>query len=90
MNVCGVAYPTRLNRFEVVYSLTPYLDEYHAIRVTTHANKVTPVPSVVTPLFDRTYSLKDILGVYFEGHPELRHILTEYGIEGNVQPSIHA
>ncbi|KAI8832853.1 hypothetical protein BJ741DRAFT_511924, partial [Chytriomyces cf. hyalinus JEL632] len=80
MDVCGRDYPTPLNRFEVVYSLIPPRNNKYIIRVKTYANSVTPVPSVAPP-YDLSYSLEDSLGIYFEGHPDLRRILMDYGLE---------
>ncbi|KAJ3225843.1 putative NADH-ubiquinone oxidoreductase 30.4 kDa subunit, mitochondrial [Chytriomyces hyalinus] len=85
MDVCGVDYPTRSNRFEVVYHLLSV--RYNTrIRVKTYANEVTPVPSV-TPLFAGANWFEreawDMYGIFFAGHPDLRRILTDYGFEGH-------
>ncbi|RUP44050.1 hypothetical protein BC936DRAFT_150020 [Jimgerdemannia flammicorona] len=84
-DITGVDYPTRKNRFELVYNLLSV--RYNArIRVKTYADEVSPVPSLV-PLFSganwferETY---DMFGVFFSGHPDLRRILTDYGFEGH-------
>lgn len=56
------------------------------IRVKTYANETSSVPSVV-PIFQganwferETY---DLFGIFFEGHPDLRRIMTDYGFEGH-------
>jgi len=82
--VCGVDYPTRPNRFEVVYHLLSH--RYNSrIRVKTYCDEVTPVPSI-TPLFPAANWFEreayDMFGIYFSGHPDLRRILTDYGFEG--------
>jgi len=85
MDVCGVDFPTRPNRFEVVYHLLSL--RYNArLRVKTYADETSPVPSV-TPIwmsanwFER--EAYDMFGIFFEGHPDLRRILTDYGFEGH-------
>ncbi|TPX33493.1 hypothetical protein SmJEL517_g03640 [Synchytrium microbalum] len=84
-DVCGVDYPTRSNRFEVVYHLLS-LRYNTRIRVKTYASEVSPVPSVVDLFpganwFER--EAWDMYGIYFTGHPDLRRILTDYGFEGH-------
>ncbi|GMM28600.1 hypothetical protein DAMA08_013160 [Martiniozyma asiatica (nom. inval.)] len=85
MDVTAADYPNRKNRFDVVYDLLSVRFNSR-IRVKTYASEVTPVPSVV-PLypgvnwFEReTY---DMFGIFFEGHPDLRRIMTDYGFEGH-------
>ena len=84
MDICGVDYPTRPNRFEVVYNMLSL--RYNArIRVKTYADEVSPVPSI-TSLFSGANwyerEVYDMYGVYFTDHPDLRRILTDYGFEG--------
>jgi NADH dehydrogenase (ubiquinone) Fe-S protein 3 len=95
MDIAGVDFPTRANRFEVVYNLLSVRHNAR-IRVKTYADEVTPVPSIV-PIFaganwyaslvsftDERYEreLYDMYGVFFVGHPDLRRILTDYGFQG--------
>jgi NADH dehydrogenase (ubiquinone) Fe-S protein 3 len=84
VDVCGVDYPTRPQRFEVVYNLLSI--RYNArIRVKTYASEVSPVPSI-TPLYAGANWFEreayDMYGIFFTGHPDLRRILTDYGFEG--------
>ncbi|KAI7869286.1 NADH or F420H2 dehydrogenase [Spinellus fusiger] len=84
-DITGVDWPSRKNRFEVVYNLLSV--RYNArIRVKTYANETSPVPSVVS-LFSSANWLErevyDMYGVFFTGHPDLRRILTDYGFEGH-------
>jgi NADH dehydrogenase (ubiquinone) Fe-S protein 3 len=84
MDVCGVDYPHRLDRFEVVYNLLS-LTHNSRIRVKTYTDEVKPVPSSceVYPgnnWFER--EAYDMYGIYFQNHPDLRRILTDYGFEG--------
>jgi NADH dehydrogenase (ubiquinone) Fe-S protein 3 len=84
MDVCGVDYPTRLNRFEIVYNLLSV--RYNTrIRVKTYTDEVKPIPSScdVYPgnnWFER--EAYDMYGIYFQNHPDLRRLLTDYGFEG--------
>ncbi|KAJ3046721.1 putative NADH-ubiquinone oxidoreductase 30.4 kDa subunit, mitochondrial [Rhizophlyctis rosea] len=83
-DVCGVDYPSRENRFEVVYNMLSM--RYNTrIRVKTYANEASPVPSV-TPIFPGANWFEreayDMYGIFFTGHPDLRRILTDYGFEG--------
>ncbi|KAL1919777.1 uncharacterized protein VTP21DRAFT_1708 [Calcarisporiella thermophila] len=85
VELCGVDYPHRANRFEVVYNLLSI--RWNArIRVKTYADEVSPVPSVTSVhgganWFER--EAWDMYGIYFTGHPDLRRILTDYGFEGH-------
>lgn len=85
MDITGVDFPSRKNRFEIVYNMLSM--KYNArVRVKTYASETSPVPSIV-PLFNaanwqerETY---DMFGIFFTGHPDLRRILTDYGFEGH-------
>ena len=85
VDVCGVDYPERKKRFEVVYHLLS-LRFNSRIRVKTQVDELTPVPSVTSVFnsagwFER--EVWDLFGVYFSNHPDLRRILTDYGFEGH-------
>jgi NADH-quinone oxidoreductase subunit C len=85
IDLCGVDYPEREERFDVVYHLlSPWLN--HRIRVRTKAGEETPVPSIVLLFpaanwFER--EAYDLYGILFDGHPDLRRILTDYGFQGH-------
>jgi NADH-quinone oxidoreductase subunit C len=85
VDVCGVDYPERDERFDVVYHfLSPQLNR--RIRVRLHADDVEPVPSITEVFpganwFER--EAYDLYGVLFSGHPDLRRILTDYGFDGH-------
>ncbi|PWN40249.1 F420H2 dehydrogenase, partial [Ceraceosorus guamensis] len=85
MDVSGADYPTRSQRFEVIYHLLSVRHNAR-IRVKTYADEVTPVPSA-TALFHSAdwyeREVYDMYGVFFVGHPDLRRILTDYGFEGH-------
>jgi NADH dehydrogenase (ubiquinone) Fe-S protein 3 len=83
--VTAADYPTRENRFEIVYNLLS-VRHNSRIRVKTYADEASPVPSI-TGLFDGANwyerEVYDLYGVFFTGHPDLRRILTDYGFEGH-------
>lgn len=85
MEIAGVDYPQRPERFEVVYHLLS-LTKNHRIRVKLSTDEDTPVPSV-TGLWPVAGWLErevfDMFGVLFEGNPDLRRILTDYGFRGH-------
>ncbi|MEO7364811.1 MAG: NADH-quinone oxidoreductase subunit C [Sphingomicrobium sp.] len=87
MEIAGVDYPERPERFEVVYHLLS-LTRNRRIRVKLSTDEATPVPSV-TSLWPVAGWLErevfDMYGVGFAGNPDLRRILTDYGFEGHPQ-----
>ncbi|HET6536028.1 MAG TPA: NADH-quinone oxidoreductase subunit C, partial [Sphingomicrobium sp.] len=84
MEIAGVDYPDRPERFEVVYHLLS-LTKNRRIRVKVSTDEATPVPTV-TALWPVAGWLErevyDMYGVTFAGNPDLRRILTDYGFEG--------
>ena len=87
MEIAGVDYPGRPERFEVVYCLLS-LTKNHRLRVHVSTDEVKPVPSVtglwpVAGWLER--EVYDMYGVLFEGNPDLRRILTDYGFQGHPQ-----
>ncbi|QNM82939.1 NADH-quinone oxidoreductase subunit C [Sphingomonas sabuli] len=87
MEIAGVDYPDRAERFEVVYCLLS-LTKNHRVRVHVSTDETSPVPSV-TGLWPVAGWLErevfDMYGVPFSGNPDLRRILTDYGFEGHPQ-----
>jgi len=85
VEIAGVDYPDRAERFEVVYMLLS-LTRNHRIMVKVTASETTPVPSV-TQLWPVAGWLErevfDMFGVVFAGNADLRRILTDYGFEGH-------
>lgn len=85
IDLCGVDYPAREKRFDVVYHLlSPRLNT--RVRVKVQTDEVTPVPSTIEVFpasnwFER--EAYDLYGILFSGHPDLRRILTDYGFEGH-------
>ncbi|MEY4160086.1 MAG: hypothetical protein RLZZ136_707 [Pseudomonadota bacterium] len=85
MEIAGVDYPDRAERFEVVYMLLS-LTKNHRIMVKVAASEDTPVPTATTlwPVagwLER--EVYDMYGVIFAGNQDLRRILTDYGFEGH-------
>ena len=85
LDVCGVDYPDREERFEVVYHLLS-LTRNARVRVKVTTDEVQPVPSVVDVYpsagwFER--EAFDMCGMIFSGHPDMRRLLTDYGFEGH-------
>lgn len=85
VDVCGVDYPEREQRFEVVYNLLS-ISHNQRIRVKVSVSEDEPVPSVA-PLYPTANWFErevwDLYGVFFAEHPDLRRILTDYGFEGH-------
>ena len=79
-----VARPDRPLRFEVVYNLLS-MSLNQRIRIKVETNEDDPVPSA-TGIFSSAgwweREAWDLFGIYFEGNPDLRRILTDYGFEG--------
>ncbi|MYE02633.1 MAG: NADH-quinone oxidoreductase subunit C [Alphaproteobacteria bacterium] len=84
VDLCGVDYPERPERFEVVYNLLSHLHNLR-IRIKTSTDENTPVPSV-SGLFKSAAWFEreawDLFGIFFTDHPDLRRLLTDYGFEG--------
>jgi NADH-quinone oxidoreductase subunit C len=85
IDICGVDYPERSDRFDVVYHLLS-LRQNHRVRVKVRVDEDTPVPSV-TGVFSAAgwweREAWDLYGIWFAGHPDLRRILTDYGFQGH-------
>jgi NADH-quinone oxidoreductase subunit C len=85
IDICGVDYPARAKRFDVVYHLlSPKQNLRIRIKVATAEDE--PVPSAF-PVFPGADWFEreawDLYGILFTGHPDLRRILTDYGFEGH-------
>lgn len=83
-DICGLDWPQRLDRFDVVYHLLSPTQNVR-IRVKVATGEDQPVPSVCDVFpgadwFER--EAYDLFGILFTGHPDLRRILTDYGFEG--------
>jgi NADH-quinone oxidoreductase subunit C len=85
MELCGVDFPEREDRFDIVYCLLS-LTLNQRIRVKTQTNTNSAVPSV-TGVFSAANWWEreawDLFGIYFSDHPDLRRNLSDYGFEGH-------
>jgi NADH-quinone oxidoreductase subunit C len=85
VDICGVDWPQREKRFDVVYHLLS-LNKNMRIRVRVQTNEDEAVPSVV-PVFPGANWFEreafDMYGMAFSDHPDLRRILTDYGFSGH-------
>jgi NADH-quinone oxidoreductase subunit C len=85
IDCCGVDWPGRADRFDVVYHLLSPHQNFR-IRVNLTTGEDTPVPSITgvfpgADWFER--EAYDLYGILFSGHPDLRRLLTDYGFEGH-------
>ena len=85
IDICGVDYPEREPRFDVVYHLLSISNNMR-IRVKARVEEEAAVPSVsgrysTAGWFER--EVWDLLGIYITNHPDLRRLLTDYGFEGH-------
>lgn len=85
IDVCGVDYPERAERFEIVYHLlSPRRNA--RIRVKTTTDEIEPVPSAIGVYPAANWYEReafDMYGILFSDHPDLRRILTDYGFQGH-------
>ena len=77
MEIAGVDYPERAERFEVVYHLLS-VTKNHRLRIRVSTDEERPVPTVtnvypVAGWLER--EVYDMYGIIFDGHPDLRRIL---------------
>jgi NADH-quinone oxidoreductase subunit C len=85
MEIAGVDYPSRPERFDVVYHLLS-VTRNHRLRIRVTTDEEQPVPTVtnvypVAGWLER--EIFDLYGVLFDGNPDLRRILTDYGFRGH-------
>ena len=85
MDIAGVDWPERAERFDVVYNLLS-VSLNHRLRVVITTDESAPVPSVhgiwpVATWWER--EAWDLFGIVFSGQPDLRRILTDYGFDGH-------
>ena len=85
IDICGVDYPEKDKRFEIVYHFLS-LSVNRRIRVKLMTDEETKVPSIVD-LFPSAgwyeREVYDLFGVIFSGNTDLRRLLTDYGFKGH-------
>ena len=85
MELCGVDYPEREDRFDIVYCLLS-LTLNQRVRIKIQTNTRSAVPSVASVYSAANWWEReawDLFGIYFSDHPDLRRILSDYGFEGH-------
>lgn len=84
IDICGVDYLDRKQRFEVIYNFLSLQHNYR-VRVVVQTDEFNPLPSI-SSLYSSALWLErevwDTYGVFFYNHPDLRRLLTDYGFEG--------
>ena len=84
-DLCGVDYPERDPRFDVVYHLLS-MSHNRRLRLRIGVNEDQPVPSAVGVYPSAGWWEReawDLYGIYFAGNPDLRRLLTDYGFDGH-------
>jgi NADH-quinone oxidoreductase subunit C len=84
-DICGVDFPDRVERFDVVYNLLS-LKHNLRIRLKVSTDEESPVPSAAAVYSAASWFEReawDLFGIYFADHPDLRRLLTDYGFEGH-------
>lgn len=85
IDICGVDYPERDERFDVVYHLlSPYKNSRVRVKIATSEDMAVPSAVDLFPAanwFER--EAYDMYGILFSGHPDLRRMLTDYGFVGH-------
>ncbi len=84
-DICGVDYPDRPLRFDVVYNLLS-ISHNQRIRLKIETDEEQPVPTTVDLFSSAGWWEReawDLYGIYFADNPDLRRILTDYGFEGH-------
>ncbi len=84
-DICGVDWPAREQRFDVVYHLLSPKKNLR-VRLKLMTDESSPVPSLCEIFPGANWYEReayDLYGILFTGHPELRRILTDYGFDGH-------
>ena len=84
IDICGVDYPARERRFDVVYHLLS-MAHNNRIRVKITTDEEEPVRSMAEIFPNADWYEReafDMYGIIFDQHPDLRRLLTDYGFEG--------
>ena len=85
IDITALDIPTKVYRFEVVYILLS-LHFNSRIRIRTYTNELTALDSATIIYNSANWAEReiwDMFGIFFNDHPDLRRILTDYGFEGH-------
>lgn len=87
LDICGVDYPERQNRFEVVYTLLSMTQNNRTrVKISIEEDQIAPsVTGVFSSAGWYEREVWDMYGVLFSGNSDLRRILTDYGFDGHPQ-----
>ena len=84
IDITAVDYPNKEKRFKIIYLLLSHENNLRTI-VNTNIDEKETVQSL-TKIFPSANWMErevyDMYGISFDGHPDLRRILTDYGFEG--------
>jgi len=83
--ISGVDLLGKLYRFSVVYELLS-LTFNSRLRIKVFVDEITFVPSIINIFINANWwerEIWDLYGIYFDKHPDLRRILTDYGFDGH-------
>lgn len=84
IDIATVDYPERANRFEIIYHLLSTIYNKR-ISIRTYTDEVTPLSSITNIYNSANWPEReawDMMGIFFNNHPDLRRILTDYGFSG--------
>ena len=85
VDITAIDYPERAARFDMIYHfLSMYKNHRIRLKVAIRADDMVPSIHTIHPSanwFER--EVFDMFGILFSGHPDLRHILTDYGFRGH-------
>ena len=84
IDVCGIDFPNKEQRFKVVYNLLSLSFNFR-LRIKVSTDEITPIPTI-SDIYKSSLWLErevwDMYGIFFSNHQDLRRILTDYGFEG--------
>jgi len=85
VDICGVDYPEKRERFCIVYNLLSLVHNQR-VRIKVWTDEEEPIPSALEVFRSANWyerEIWDLFGVYFSDHPDLRRLLSDYGFEGH-------
>ena len=84
-DICAVDYPNKMNRFIIVYNLLS-IRFNSRLRIKVMINELQSINSITNIFKAASWwerEIWDLFGIFFNNHPDLRRILTDYGFEGH-------
>jgi NADH dehydrogenase (ubiquinone) Fe-S protein 3 len=84
-DICAVDYPNKINRFTIVYNLLS-IRFNSRLRIKVMINELQSINSITSIYKAASWwerEVWDLFGIFFNNHPDLRRILTDYGFEGH-------